>query len=140
MRTTDSKETQSRPLLELLVGEDELQADLGIKLGEFVQALGQPSCAEADRGRNSQHAGRPILGLLQPCLDGFELHQHVVRRAVEELALFGEDQAAGMAVKQRHRQFLLERADLARHRRLRQAELLTRMGEASRLGGGVEDF
>src|SRR5262249_46648654 len=35
---------------------------------------------------------------------------------------------------------LLEGADLPRHRRLRQAELFARMGEASRLGGGMEDL
>jgi len=31
---------------------------------------------------------------------GLELHEHVVGRAVEQLALFGEDQSAGVAVEQ----------------------------------------
>jgi len=52
-----------------------------------------------------------------------------VRRAVEQLALFGEDQPARMAVKQRHRQFAFERRDLARDRRLRQTEPLAGMRE-----------
>src|SRR5437763_8286316 len=50
---------------------------------------------------------------------------------VEHLALFGQDEAAGMAVEQRYIEILLERADLAAHRRLRQAELMTGMGEAA---------
>src|SRR5262249_36685911 len=69
-----------------------------------------------------------------------ELHQHVVGGAVQELALFGQDEPAGVAVEQGHRQFLLQRADLSRHRRLRETELLTRLGEAARLGGGVENL
>jgi hypothetical protein len=39
-----------------------------------------------------------------------------------KLALFGQNQAARMAVKQRGVQRLLQRADLARDRRLRQVQ------------------
>ena len=70
----------------------------------------------------------------------FELHEHFVRGAIEQLALLGQDQPARVAVEQRRRQLLLERAHLARHRRLRQPELLARMGEAAGLGGGVKDL
>ena len=52
--------------VELLVGEDQLQADLGIELEEFLHALGQPAGAEPDGGGHPQHAGRPVLGLGQP--------------------------------------------------------------------------
>jgi hypothetical protein len=45
-----------------------------------------------------------------------------------------------MAMEQRRAQLLFERAHLARHRRLRQPELLARMGEAAGLGGGVKHF
>ncbi len=71
---------------------------------------------------------------------GFELHEDFVRGAIEELALLGQDQAAGVPVKQRDRQLLLERADLPRHRRLRQPELLAGMREAAGLGGGMKYF
>ena len=70
----------------------------------------------------------------------FELHEHVVGGAKQQVALLGQDQPARMAVKQRHRELLLERADLARHRRLREPELLAGVGEAAGFGGGVKDF
>src|SRR4029077_1794552 len=50
------------------------------------------------------------------------------------------ERAGGGAGKQRDRKLLFERADLPRHRRLRQSELLAGMGEAAGLGGGVENF
>ena len=66
------------------------------------------------------------------------LSQSAVSRQVsaleQELALLGEDQSARVAMKQRDRELLLERAHLARHGRLRQAELLARMGEAAGFG------
>src|SRR3977135_3122611 len=43
-----------------------------------------------------------------------------------------------MAVEQRHRELLLQCADLPRHGGLRQAKLLAGMGEAARFGGGVK--
>jgi N-methylhydantoinase A len=48
------------------------------------------------------------------------------------VGLLGEDQAAGVAVEQRHRQLLFERADLAGDGRLRQSKLLAGMREAAR--------
>src|SRR4029077_21195719 len=50
----------------------------------------------------------------------------------------GEDEAARMAVEQRYRQFLLQRADLPRNRRLRQTELLAGMREAASFRRGVK--
>ena len=41
-----------------------------------------------------------------------------MRRAIEQLALLGEDEPARMAVEQRDAQFLFERADLPRYGRL----------------------
>jgi hypothetical protein len=35
-----------------------------------------------------------------------------MRGAKQQVALLGEDQAAGMAMEQRHRELLLQRADL----------------------------
>ena len=68
----------------------------------------------------------------------FELHEHVVGGSVEQLALFGEDEPARVPVKQRHRELLLEGAHLARHGRLREAEVLARVGEAAGFGSGVK--
>ena len=43
-------------------------------------------------------------------------------------------------MEQRNGELLLERAHLPRHGRLRKSELLARMGEAARFGGGMEDL
>ena len=48
--------------VELLVGEDQLQLDVGIEVEELLDALGQPAGAEPDRGGDPQHAGRLVLG------------------------------------------------------------------------------
>ena len=68
-----------------------------------------------------------------------ELGEDLARRAVEQLALLGQDQSARVAVEQRHAQALLERADLAAHRRLAEIQRLAGMGEAAGLGDGMED-
>ena len=61
-----------------------------------------------------------------------------MRRAEQHLALFGEDQAARMTMEQRDIEFLLERADLPAHRRLRQPEFMSGMGEAAGIRHGVK--
>jgi len=63
-----------------------------------------------------------------------------MRRAKQQVALFGEDEPAGVAVEQRYRELLLQRADLPRYRRLRKSELLAGVGEASRFRRRVKDF
>ena len=71
-------------------------------------------------------------------LDALELHQHVMRGAEQHLALLGQHQAARMAVEQRHADIVLQRADLPRDRRLRQAQRLGGMGERPGLSRGVK--
>src|SRR6202011_1873978 len=61
-----------------------------------------------------------------------QLHEHVMRGAEQQVALFGEDEAARVAVEQRDRELLFQRSDLARHRRLRETKLLAGMREAAR--------
>ncbi len=65
--------------------------------------------------------------------------QNFAHRAVEQLAFVGEGEAAGMALEQRRRDFLFQRADLPAHRRLAQGEHLAGMGEASRRCDGMKD-
>src|SRR5260370_165055 len=69
---------------------------------------------------------------------GVPLHEHVMRGAKQQIAVLGENKAAGMAVEQRHRELLLQRADLPRHGGLRQAELLAGMRKASGFRGRVK--
>ena len=96
--------------------------------------------AEPDRGLHLQVAMRLVARVGELGARRLQLHEHFVRGAIEQLALLGEDQPARMTMKQRRRKLLLQRAHLARHRRLRQPELLPRMGEAAGLGGGVENL
>ena len=126
--------------VEFLVGDEQVDADLGIELDEFAEPRDQPVHAEARRGGDAQVAVRPLAAVGQLGARGLELHEHFVRGAIEEFALLGEDQPARMAVEQRHREFLFERADLTRHGRLRQAKLLARMREAARLRCGVKNL
>ena len=63
-----------------------------------------------------------------------------MRGVVEQLALLGEDEPAGVAVEQRHAEFLFERRYLPRHRRLRQPQLFAGMGKTTGLGGGVKNL
>src|SRR6185369_28058 len=67
-----------------------------------------------------------------------QLHEHVMRGAKQQIALLGENEAAGMAVEQRHRKFLLQRADLPRHGGLRQPKLLAGMRKTSGFRGRVK--
>ena len=124
--------------VELLVGGDQRDADVGEQVHEFAEPRRQPVDADARRGRHLQLAVRLFAAVGELGARRLELHEHVMGGAIEQLALLGEDQPARMAVEQRDRQFLLERADLPRHRRLRQPELLAGMREAAGFGRGVE--
>ena len=124
--------------VELLIGEDQLQLDLGIEVEELLDALGQPAGAEPDGGGDAQRARRPVLVLGELGLDGLELDQDVVGGAEQHLALLGQHQAARVPVEQRHADILLQRADLARDRRLRQMQLVGGMRERASLRRGVK--
>ena len=126
--------------IEFFVGDEELDVNVGIKLDEFAEPRNEPVHAEARRRGDAQVAIRPFAAVGQLGARGFELHEHFVRGAIEKFTLLGEDQSARVAVEQRHRKFLFERAHLARHRRLRQAELFTRVREAAGFRCGVENL
>src|SRR6185437_13079830 len=125
---------------ELLVGGDELDTDIREEIDELAEPRREPVDADADRGRHLEVAVRALARVGKLGAGRLELHEHFVRGAIEKLALLREDQAARVAMKQRDRELLLECAHLARHGRLREAELLTRMGEAAGLSGGVKHF
>ena len=84
-------------------------------------------------------AGGLVLVGPQQRLGSVDLARHVAGRAVEQLALLGQDQAAGMAVEQHDAKLLLERADLARDRRLAELQPLAGMGETAGIGHGLKD-
>ena len=105
--------------VELLVGGDQGEINVGIKLNELAEPRSEPVHADARRGRYPQIAVRPFATVGELSARGFELHEHIVGGVVKELALLGENEAARMTMKQRDAEFLLERRYLARHRRLR---------------------
>src|SRR5205085_2145610 len=94
--------------------------------------------AERRRRGDLEITARPLAAVGELGARRLQLHEHVMRGTEQKVALLGEDQAAGVAMEQRNREFLLQRADLARYGRLRQAELFARMREAASLRRGVK--
>ena len=84
----------------------------GEQVHEFAEPRRQPMDAHAGRGRHLQLAMGFFAAVGQLGAGRLKLHEYVMGGAVEQLALFGQDQPAGVAVKQRNRQFLLECAHL----------------------------
>src|SRR5437763_1517749 len=83
------------------------------RLGEFTEPRDQPVDADAGRGGDLEITARPLAAVGQFGARRLELHEHVMRGAEQEVALLGEDQAAGVAMEQRDRELLLQRGDLA---------------------------
>ena len=65
----------------------------------------------------SRPCGRSLLSASSASVIA-SLREDLVRGAVQQLALLGQDQAARVAMEQRHAQAVLERADLPADRRL----------------------
>lgn len=136
---TDRNIRLAHAQVELVVVEDEAQFHLRVEIYELVQPLGEPGRAQAHRRGDAQGARRLFPAVCQPGLDRLQLHEHFARGAVQHLALFGEQQAARVAVEERHLEIMLQRADLAAHRGLAHVERVARVGEAAGLCGGVKD-
>ena len=107
--------------VELFLGGDQRDADFRIKIEKLAEPRCQPMHADARCRRHPQLAVRPFTAVGELGAGGLELHEHFVRGGAQEFALLGEDEAARVAVEQRHAELGLERRDLPRHRRLRQA-------------------
>jgi hypothetical protein len=98
--------------VELFVGDDEINADIRIKLHEFAEPWNEPVHAKTRRGGHLEVAVRPLAAVGQLGPRRFEFHENVMRGTIEKLPLLRQDETAGMAVKQCDREFLLECADL----------------------------
>ena len=125
--------------VEFFVGEDQLDPDIRVEVEKLTHALRQPRGAESDRGGDLQIAGRPLGGLDQPGAGVVQAQLHVARRAEQQVALLGEQQAPRMAVEQRRLELALEGADLAAHGRLAETDVVAGLGEAARLRDVQED-
>ena len=105
---------------------------------EFRQAGCKPHGADANSCRNSQITAGFFLGVHQKRFCRRQLVEYIACGTEENLALFGENEAPCMAVKQGNGKVVLKGADLPAYRRLAQAQLLAGMGETSRFGNGME--
>jgi len=86
--------------IELLVGRDQAQMNIRIKLDELPKPRGEPVHANAGRGRHAKVAVRPLAAVGELCARRLQLHEHVMGGVVKDLALLGEDQAARVAMKE----------------------------------------
>ena len=125
--------------VQLALVEHELDRDLRMQLQELLHPRRQPGGAERDRCRHLQGPARPVLALGELRLGHGQLGEDVMRRSIQQLPLLRQDQAARVPVEQRHVEAVLQRADLARDRRLAQIEHLARMREAARFRDGVKN-
>src|SRR5713226_9650162 len=98
--------------IEIFVGDDQRDTNIRIKCGEFVEPRDQPVDAERRRRLDLEIAARPLAAVGELGAGRLQLHEDVMRGAKQQVALLGEDEAARVAMKQRYREFLLQRADL----------------------------
>ena len=125
--------------VEFLVRQQQLQLHLRIELDEFAEARREPVGAETEGRRDPEFAGRLLAAVDQPAAHRVELEDDVPHRAEQHFALFGEDQAARVAMEQRRAEVGFERADLPADRRLAQAQRFAGVGERAGVGGRLEN-
>ena len=104
--------------IKFLVIEDQRQFDFRIAFQEFIDARSQPGRAKGHRGGDFQRAARPFLGFTNAGFGHGKLGKDVMGGAIQQLALFGQNQATGMAVKKRNLDAFFKRADLSADSRL----------------------
>ena len=124
---------------DLLVTQHQLDADVGIKLEELPQALGDPDGAEPDRRGDAQVAGGLGGGVGEQRFGGSELIHDLAGRPEQHFALLGQHQAARVPMKKRDFEFLLQRRDLPADGRLAHTQGFARVRKAARLGGSMKD-
>ena len=108
--------------VEFVVAQDHLQLDVRIESRNcpsrgVSQLVPMPKVVVT---RNSP-CGFSRLSVSRICAAS-SLRHHILDGAQEKIALLGQDQAARMAVKQRHFEILLQRAHLPADRRLAESQ------------------
>ncbi len=101
--------------VQLLIRRNQRDVDIRIKIEELAESRCQPMHAYSRRGGDLQFAIGPFTAVGQFSASRFQLHEDFMRSAIKQFTLFGEDQSARMTVKERDRQFCLERGYLPRH-------------------------
>ena len=111
----------------------------GIELHELAEPRRQPVGAETQRRRDAQFAVRLLAAVDESAAHGVEFEHDVVHGAEQHFALFGQNEAARVAMKQRRAKVSLERSDLPAYRRLAETQRLARVGERPSVGGRLKD-
>ena len=124
--------------VQIRVVEQQRHRHVGVGGQEPAEPRRQPVRPEPDRRGHLQPPGRLLLAFGQQRLRHRQLGEHVAHRAVEALALLGQDQAAGVAMEQRDLQVLLQRRDLSAHGGLAEVQRIARVGEAAGFRDSVE--
>jgi hypothetical protein len=119
--------------------EHQVDVEIGVLLVELREARREPERAEGDGRGDAEMAEDLFLAVADPGGGGVEPLRHRAGRVEQELALFGENQAARVAVEERGVEALLERADLAGDGGLAEVQRVAGMGQAARVGDRVED-
>ena len=70
------------------------------QIAKFAEPRREPVHADAGCGLDLQFAIRPLAAVGQLGARRFQLHEDFMRRAIQQFALLGENQAARMAVEQ----------------------------------------
>src|SRR5690606_9414018 len=113
--------------------------DFRVKLQKVLDLRCQPGRAEGHGGRDLQWSLRAILALAEHRLGHDELDEDLPNRVVQQLSLFGEDQASRMAMEQHHSEAVLQCVDLPADRRLTEIQGLAGMREATGLRHRMEN-
>src|SRR5215468_7781206 len=117
----------AHPQVEVVVRQQELQLDLGVEIDELAEARRQPIGAQAERRRDPQFAMRLLAAINEPATHRVELENDIAYRAEQHFALLGQNEAAGVAMKQGRAEVGLQRSDLPANGRLAEAQRLARM-------------
>ena len=120
--------------------EQHLQRVFGIGVGEMRQARRKPGRAERDRRCDLEIADDLFARVFQRRFRDHRGARHFAGELAQRHAWAGEQQAARVALKQRHAHAVFQRGDLAADGGLADPELFGRRREASGLGGVVEGF
>ena len=115
--------------IELLVGGDQRDADVGIEIDELAQSRREPMHADAGVCTLSSPFGRSRLSVsLARAASSFMNTSCAVWCSSSPCSV---RMSPRVAMEQRYAELLLQRRYLPRHRRLRQAEPLTGVREAA---------
>ena len=119
--------------VEILVGHDQFDPYLGIKVQKLTYALAQPHGADANRSGDLEIAFSALARFSQASTCALKPHLHVAGGYQEVLAVLGQEEATSVTMKEWYLQLTFETADLTADRRLAQADGFTRPCEAARL-------